>query len=284
MSTPDRVSQGVSLSCGNQPGCIQIRPGQFAINYDSGNVTLGVPLTNTQRLTVRYWPVGIGYADNLRQTVVEVDKGAFLDGAPDLTSAMIKEDQHMIYSPNKSPQTLFDFLKTNIAKKKAFLTAEGTNERDIEFTYDSNAKKPIQPRDPRYQFITAQPHASSSYGLLQVTFLLYGKLPSLKKILDPSKEPLYDLLTLPQKNFEMAAAFHNQQFITMFIAPAHKFQQCGPNDCNEQKWQDQWYRVINVYNPSGTGYSTAKSAPIVPKASPVIVTQGATAYAPQSPN
>ncbi len=54
---------------------------QFAINYATGEVTLGTTLTTGKRLTINYWPVqaaGNGFTDNLQQTVVATVEGDFI--------------------------------------------------------------------------------------------------------------------------------------------------------------------------------------------------------------
>lgn len=79
-----------------------------------------------------------------------------------------QQDKGVTYS---NPEPLSAFLKRNVAtdgSEELFLTTAGTGDQTIKFTVDPNSNT-IQPRDWRYRFITSQPYASSSYGLLQLT-------------------------------------------------------------------------------------------------------------------
>ena len=98
-------------------------------------------------------------------------------GVPDLNDTtnnmknmVHQQDKYVTY---RNPEPLSAFLKRNVAtdgSEEPFLTAAGTGDQMIEFTVDANSS-PIQPRDARYQFITSQPYASSSYALLRLTLL-----------------------------------------------------------------------------------------------------------------
>lgn len=258
---------------------------EFAVNYDTGVVTLGSPLQQGQQLVVRYWPVGENVSDNLQATVVEVSAGKFFSKAPDLNDAkLVKEQNKLNYNakpePPGSPESLFDFLSTNIASsRRGFLTAPDTGDRFVEFSVDQN-NRPIKPRDPRYRFITSQPYASSSYGLLQLTLLPFGPGPrgdKLRSTFDPNDTPIYQLLTQAETNFRLAAQFHNQTLRGLVATPSNRFTPCGLTDCNESRWQQQWYTVFNDYNPSGAGYNNTKPEK-------TIIEVGASDYAPEEPN
>jgi hypothetical protein len=251
---------------------------EFSVNYNTGVITLGGPLEQGQQLVVFYWPVGDDVTDGrLQQTVVPVAAGAFFAGAPDLNDAEVVKEQNKLKYNTAGHESLFDFLKTNIASSgRGFLTTPDTGDRFVEFTVGAN-NVPIQPRDPRYRFITSQPYASSSYGLLQLTLLPFGDDPrglKLKGIFDPSVTPIYQLLTQVETNFRLAAQYHNQTFRSLAASPG--FTPCTLTNCNESRWQEQWYAVFKDYNPQGKGYNRTKGT--------TIIQVGASQYAPEEPN
>jgi hypothetical protein len=198
---------------------------------------------------VGYWPVQNGYTDNLQQTVVTTTQGDLIASAPDLASSkQVIQLSSIIYAANKGSQPLSAFLQTNVAHGKKFLSGTPADQ-SIEFTVGA-ANNPVHPRDPRYLFMTAQPYASSSYGLLQFSLLAFSQgsqQVKLNSIFNPGyaqtcpaaaqpcapygNTPLYQLLTQPQTNFNLGAAFHRQSYEAF---PANTF--CdGTNSCNEVK-------------------------------------------------
>ena len=272
------------------PGVSALASNQFAVDYGTGNITLGSPLQVGQQLTVAYWPVQNGYSDNLQQTVIPTVAGDLISGAPDLaTSPQVKQLSHIIYAANKTSEPLSIFLQTNVANGTAFLTG-ARGDMDIEFSVGSNGK-PTQPRDPRYSFMTAQPYASSSYGLLQLTLLAFGPglQVKLNRVFNPGYSsgqscpaaarpcapygttPLYQLLTQPQANFNLGGNFH---FLTLSAEQSSGLSLCGISNriCNESQWEQQWSQIINQYNVNGPAYSGSTS---------LIVKNGATKYAPK---
>ena len=260
---------------------------QFAINYATGEVTLGTTLTTGKRLTINYWPVqaaGNGFTDNLQQTVVATVEGDFIAQAPALAPPLVLAQNTLMYSKG---QTLLDFLRTNVAHQHSFLTGTMAD-KHIEFTVDPKNNHPLQPRDPRYQFMTAQPYASSSYGFFQLTLLAFSrgsKQVQLNQVFNPGYSsaqscpiaacapitPIYQLLTQPQTNFDLAGKFHRLSYGTF-----------GPrafcdmtNSCNTALWQREWTQVMNFFNSDGNGYMGFISD---------IVKNGDSFFAPQNPN
>ena len=203
-------------------------------------------------------------------TVVPVSAGGFSAGAPDLNDPKaVREIDKLQYNPG---ETLFSFLQNNAAreraKKEVFLTTTVAGDSFVEFTVDSN-NNPVQPRDPRYQFMTSQPYASSSYGFLQLTLLPFDQSPKGLKLtaaFNPSATPIYQLMTLVGKNFDLAAHFNQITFSK--TTPL-----CGSTNCNESLWEKEWAPVIQIYNSStkNTGYGAA------------VVKSGVDDYAPSEP-
>jgi hypothetical protein len=257
---------------------------EFAVDYQSGNVILGSPLVAGQQLEVRYWPVGDLVADNLGQTVLPVDPGPFFSGAPDLNDAKVIKELNKLKYNNLDPQggeSLYDFLRNNVLLGKGFLTTPKTGDRVIEFSVDTN-NNPTAPRDPRYQFMTSQPYASSSYGLLQLTLQPFDDTVAgqkLKGIFDPSARPIYQLLTQPETNFELAGQFHKQSYSALVALPANGFKSCATETCTEAEWENSWYQTVRAYNIDGRGYS--KAATIAPDKT--IIDAGVQDYAPVAP-
>jgi hypothetical protein len=210
-----------------------------------------------------------GHNNSVQPTVVPVNAGALSAGAPDLNAPSVRELDKLKYNPG---ETLLDFLKNNIAsdrgKKWAFLTTPDTGDWFVEFTVDGN-NNPVQPRDPRYQFMTSQPYASSSYGFLQLTLLPFGQGTQFTQAFDPSSSatPIYQLLTLVGKNFDLAAHYHQ---ITLSQSPSLRL--CSSTNCNENLWEQEWTEIIKNYNKNGVGYADGG-----------IVQNGAKNYAPREP-
>jgi hypothetical protein len=228
--------------------------------------------------------------NSVQPTVVPVSAGGFSAGAPDLNAPNVREMDKLKYNPG---ETLFDFLKNNVAsdrgKKEAFLTTADTGDWFVEFTLDQN-NRPAHPRDPRYLFMTSQPYASSSYGLFQLTLLPFtpGPRVQLNQVFNPGYStpsscpiqncatavtPLYQLLTQPQTNFDLAGQFHRLSLQNL-IGKA-KLKDCRPNNCNTDVWQVQWTQIIHEFNPSGNGYGGFVSQ---------IVNNGDAVYAPRNPS
>jgi len=279
LADPDRLSFGVDPK--------KMTSTQFAINYATGEVTLGTTLTTGKRLTINYWPVqaaGNGFTDNLQQTVVATVEGDFIAQAAALAPPLVLAQNTLMYSKG---QTLLDFLRTNVAHQHSFLTGTMAD-KHIEFTVDPKNNHPLQPRDPRYQFMTAQPYASSSYGFFQLTLLAFSrgsKQVQLNQVFNPGYSsaqscpiaacapitPIYQLLTQPQTNFDLAGKFHRLSYGTF-----------GPrafcdmtNSCNTALWQREWTQVMNFFNSDGNGYTGFISD---------IVKNGDNSFAPQNPN
>jgi hypothetical protein len=165
------LSPGVDVQAGVcspggivNPATLSLAANQFAVCYSSGQVFLGAPLAVGQQLVVSYWPVQSSYSDNLQATVIDISAdGDLIGGAPVLKAPQVRAGNQLLYVKG---QTLANFLQTNIIHGNLFLT--GTDaDKHVEFMVDQN-NHPVQPRDPRYQFMTSQPYASSSYGLFQV--------------------------------------------------------------------------------------------------------------------
>lgn len=149
------------------------------------------------------------------------------------------------------------------------MTTRSANDNDIEFTVDAN-NNPIQPRDPRYQFITSQPYASS-YGFLQLSLIPFdstNKGLRLTQAFNPSTRPIYQLMTQPATTFDLAGHFHQLSFAAVYPNSPP----CTTNSCNEVLWEQEWTSVFLSYNPQGAGYADGK-----------IIEDGASKYAPQEP-
>lgn len=253
-----------------------VQPTEFSIDYSTGTITTGKPLGPNQRLMIRFWPVGTSVNDGSAQpTVVSVVQGSSVAGAPDLNDTtntmknmVHQQDKGVTYS---NPEPLSAFLKRNVAtdgSEEPFLTAAGTGDQTIEFTVDANSN-PIQPRDPRYQFITSQPYASSSYGLLQLTLLPFDnsdKGKELKAVFDPSSTAIYQLIKQSGTNFDLAGHFHNNTYSSGTVSLP-----CA-SGCNEKLWEQEWGGVIQIYNSTkNNGYGQG------------VVTDGVKSYAPAEP-
>ncbi|MBN1568562.1 MAG: hypothetical protein JXA73_12010 [Acidobacteria bacterium] len=246
----DRVAQGISA----------LNADEFSVDYSDAIVKIGMPLQQNQKLIVEHWPVGYQVADNRGiQTVLTIATGDFAkEGVrPDLNSSMIRTQQKLDYNPGEK---LFDWLKANRAKRKAFLTTWAAYDTHVEFRDGPNG---LEPRDPRYRVITAQPYASSSYGFLQLTLNAFDNTERgtvLKSILDPAMkdQEIYNLLTLPNPNatdpnkmdanFNLAAGFHRAT-LKRNIVPV-----CGLEDCTEAKWGMQWIGIVREYNKKKKEY------------------------------
>jgi hypothetical protein len=295
-----RLSQGASTQAGvcdagvtvnTTNTVLHLAPTQFAVCYSTGRIILGTPLQAGQRLVVYYWPVQDGVSDSLQATVLHIQQnGNLIANAPDLNSHQIVKAQFQLQYSNG--QTLFDFLQTNVAHGRAFLSTIGTADPEVEFTVDQS-NSPVQPRDPRYRFMTAQPYASSSFGFFQLTLLAFSPGPqvALNRAFNPGYSsghcplpattpcatditPLYQLISQPQTNFDLAGRFHHISYGTL---PASTFCE-NTNSCTNVKWQGEWSQVINLFNRKGNGY-TLDSVGIS-----AIVSDGDVRYAPQNPN
>ena len=286
------------------------KQGQFAVNYSNGNVTLGQQLVQNQMLVVGYWPVQSGYTDGANhQTVISTNTGDYVNNqAPDLSSTtLVKQDPHgrvnfQSGAPTPS-EPLSAFLQRNISTGSGFLT--GTDaDRYTEFSVVNN--NPTAPRDPRYLFMTSQPYASSSYGLLQLTLLAFAPGPQVKlnQVFNPGYSspancpsaagacvqpatPIFQLLTQPQTNFNLAANFHRLSYQALVKTAGFCDQ---TNSCNDAAWQSEWTQVINQYNSTGNGYTysyvvSKKPKVVIPGGLIVsdIVNNGARSCTPQSP-
>jgi hypothetical protein len=292
------LSHGVSTQAGVcnagvtvNAATLNLAANQFAICYSTGQIFLGTPLQAGQRLAVSYWPVQNGVSDNLQATVLAIQNdGDLIANAPDLNSRQIVKAQFQLqYSKG---QSLSDFLQTNVAHGRSFLTGT-SGDLHIEFTVNPGGN-PVQPRDPRYQFMTAQPYASSSFGFFQLTLLAFSAgapQAALNRAFNPGYSsghcplpaatpcapditPLYQLISQPQTNFDLAGKFHRISYGTF---PQGTF--CdSSNSCTTTSWQIEWSRVINLFNRTGNGYTLGTPA------ISAIVSNGDTTYAPQNPN
>jgi hypothetical protein len=271
---------------------LNLAPNQFAICYSTGQIILGSPLQAGQRLAVSYWPVQNGVQDNRSQdTVIAIpNDGDLIANAPNLNARQIVKAQFQLQYANG--QSLSDFLQTNVVHGRGFLTGT-SGDLHIEFTVNQSGN-PVQPRDPRYQFMTAQPFASSSFGFFQLTLLAFSAgapQVALNQAFNPGYSsghcplpsgtpcatitPLYQLISQPQTNFDLAGRFHRISYGTF---PAGTFCE-STNSCNNTRWQIEWSQVINLFNRTGNGYTLASPIPIS-----TIVSNGDALYAPQNPN
>jgi hypothetical protein len=139
-------------------------------------------------------------------------------------------------------------------------------------------------------------------GLLQLTLLAFlpGPQVKLNQVFNPGfaqcpstaggcaqENPIFQLLTQPQTNFNVAANFHRLSYAG--LAPSAGF--CDQsNSCNEAAWQSEWTQVINQYNTGGNGYTydfivSKKPKVVIPGGLIVsgIVNNGALNCTPQSP-
>jgi hypothetical protein len=182
--------------------------------------------------------------------------------------------------------------KTLVFRGRSFsfdITITATNaDKKLEFIQDPNNK--LQPRDPRYEFMTGQPYASSSYGLFQLTLVAFSPGPQaqLNTVFNPGYSttcpptatciqpitPIYQLIVMPQTNFDLAGTFHRLSYAQ--LAGLNAFcDNTTPSVCNQALWQTEWTQIIHRFNINGNGYTGLPSG---------IVTNGDTVYAPQNPN
>jgi len=259
----------------------------YEVNHSSGQVFLGAPLSSSQQLVVGYWPVQSGYSDNLGPTVIDTSDGDFITSTPPpaLAPPVVKAANQLFY---KKGETLAHFLQTNVLHGIAFLTGADADKR-VEFTVDQN-NRPVQPRDPRYQFMTSQPYASSSYGFFQLTLLPFTPGPriQLNQAFNPGystasscpiqncvfpMKTLYQLLAQPQTNFDLAGNYHKLSLKT--LVSQGKLTDCRPNNCNTAVWQLEWTEIIREFNRPGNGYGGFVSQ---------IVSDGDLIYAARNPS
>jgi hypothetical protein len=142
--------------------------------------------------------------------------------------------------------------------------------------------------------MTAQPYAASSFGFFQLTLLAFSAgapQAALNRAFNPGYSsghcplpaatpcapditPLYQLISQPQTNFDLAGKFHRISYGTF---PQGTF--CdSSNSCTATSWQIEWSRVISLFNRTGNGYILGTPA------ISAIVSNGDTTYAPQNPN
>ena len=105
--------------------------------------------------------------------------------------------------------------------------------------------------------MTAQPYASSSYGVLQLLLESwinpnYGAL--LRNVIDPSKESIVNILSDYKRGFALGAIRHQSEYIREKTAGGV----CNP--CTTKEWVDLWTGIIRKYNPDGDGYKDGKIA------------------------
>jgi hypothetical protein len=85
----------------------------------------------------------------------------------------------------------------------------------------------------------------------------------------PTITPVYNLVSQPQTNFDLAAHFHRLSY----QGTTDRTVLCEQsNTCNQTLWQKEWSTIIQKYNSNSPGYGLA------------IVTNGDGQYAPQNPN
>jgi hypothetical protein len=176
---------------------------------------------------------------------------------------------YFVEDPDNSKGKLFYLLKENRKTTKGVLAADATGDRQVEFKYNTLGE--LEPRDPRYRVITAQPFASSSYGVLQATLTIFddSKLgKALKEVFDPSapldkKTKTYNLLPAPDSKapdpnridpqFEITARHHAHFKSILLKQPT--FQYCEPlTPCTEDRWKKQWKQIVKQYNSGGPVY------------------------------
>jgi len=248
-----------------------LQANEFNVDYDAGTLTLGTALVKGQSLRVTlFW--------TLRNAARPVPAGRFIAAgtAPDLNSGAIKQLSSLVYD-TAHQQSLFDFFKANITKSPSggFLSGT-TSDKQIEFKVGSNGVMPTEPYDPKYKFATAQPYASASYGVLQLTLLAWGSKttgPVLDSLFNVRFEngqnfrSIFDLLvqkdakgnTSDQNGVDLAlkqgldlgAAYSESIFIEAQKAGRLL---CNATSCNEANWEKQWARIFNAYNSADGFY------------------------------
>src|SRR5207248_2726460 len=131
--------------------------------------------------------------------------------------------------------------------------------------------KPFEPLDPKYKFATAQPYASSSYGVLQLTLLAWDSKvtgPTLDNIFNVRFDnrqdfrSIFDLLvekdaqtgsTKDKNNVDLALKEGLDLGAAYSEAIVIRRQQagqllCNATNCNESNWQRQWAQIFNSFN------------------------------------
>ena len=229
-----------------QPAAV-LNDKRFTIDYATGGITLGRALAADESLVVTYNPLPSTPADNTNVQPVPVGSGEGTYAADFFTPAQataIKETVKLKYTRS---ETLGAFLSNNIqntGKMGSWLT--GTwSERNVEFTVDA-AGKPIEPLDPKFAAMTANPAPASSYGSLQVLlddYALDAKKDLLKAVLDPEKTSMYALFTDWLLGLKLGAAIHQRAYVTRKDkAPCKETE-----TCTTDAWNELWHEILTSY-------------------------------------
>jgi hypothetical protein len=275
----------------------------FTVDYDSGIVTLARPLAPGQTLTVRFWASdmttnsinttaprpnqnppdpALSECDGLQnQPTGPGYVGFWLSQAPNLNHASnlqshgLHPDQDLKFPApvNGKFASLYDFHSANIAPSQypdgRHLSAT-ESDRQLEFKTPALGQPPTALLDPKYKFATAQPYASSSYGILQLTAGAWNqgvvgkKLQDLFNLKDPNSpnfRSIFDLIDFfqgDQTNFDLAGGFHEAEVTLVKKASPQLF--CG-NSCNGGAWAKQWAAVTTNYNQGEDFYYIIKTGP-----------------------
>lgn len=211
-------------------------PQEFSVDYATGIIRLGAPLQPGEVLEVKADPP---------VTVFMPTSGPYTGG---FNFAKASEQYKLSYSP--SADTIATFFDNNFQ-----IFADGRwfgtdSERQLEFRFDSAAKRPTLPVDTRYHKAMAQYFAGASYGPLQLTLLPWTdgrKKAQFDPLLKVQDEPIYEAVMNWDRGLSLGAAFHRSS--------AQRTTFSCPTVCNEEVWQKDWASVFSKYDVFAPRYA-----------------------------
>jgi hypothetical protein len=257
----------------------QPSPLQFTVNYDTGLVTIGRALNPGEQLVVSQFQSlpgnKIRNIDSTTQCAGQsfgVQVGTQTQRnplAPDLNNTSIIFAQFDL--SHNWGESLYDFFNNNIAQRPSGIWLSGTaSDERVEFHASGAASNSVPSTllDPKYQYATAQPYASSSYGALQLTLGAWTNsgtgqtLQTLFNIKSPTASNFRSIFELirftdsqgstKDSNFEDYAVKNS---LELGAAYSQTFQSDGGfssgacvKACNQDKWSQGWSSVFVDYN------------------------------------
>lgn len=278
----------------NQPS-----PTQFTVNYDTGLVTIGRQLNPGETLVVSGFQSlpGTGTTKVSPLGGQGATCGSFAFGLqvgpnatvppPDLNDPTIVKAQfnlHFIQGEN-----LYQFFNDNIAQRPSGDFLSGTvSDRNVEFKASGStpASTPTTMLDPKYQYATAQPYASASYGALQLTLLAWtngatgrtlGQLFNIQSAQSPLRSIFELLHFVDAQGHTMDSNLEDygvKNSLELGAAYSQSFQSVGGLSkgscvatCNQNSWQQNWSSVFVRYNDDSS--LARQTPPAVPFYAPV---------------
>lgn len=239
------------LSAVNMP----LAENEFSADYRQGTITLWRAVGPRERLTVYYHQLH--------------KQGRYVKGAALSSHAVDLNDQGLVRQDRikgvpklpryqvagGGPQSLSHWFEDNLSwVGTSFLTGTDSD-REVEFQVDT-AGKPTRPRDQRYEYATAQPFMSSSYGVIQVLpgeWTNGAKGAALRRIRDISdpQQSLFGLLS------DFSEGLHLGTALIDALTRGGTEGICA-NCGDEATFQHTYRDVYRSYNSSGPEYKSCK--------------------------